>query len=138
MLQPILALILWTLVLSIWLYATRIPAMRAAKINPDKYKLKGSAPFDILPEKARAVADNYNHLHEAPTIFYALALLIQIGGYNDAITSGLAWVYVLLRVVHSLIQANAGKVMRRFLVFSSSQIVMMLLALYTAYKMLIV
>lgn len=130
MLQPVLTLILWTIVLFVWLYAKRIPAMQAAKVNPDDYKLKGGA--NLLPTEARAVADNYNHLHEAPTIFYALALLIQVGGISNPTFVALAWAYVVLRIVHSLIQANAGKVIHRFSVFAISQIVLAIMAVHAA------
>ncbi len=132
MLQPIIALVLWTLVMTIWLYAKRIPAMQAAKINPDDYKLKGSASADLLPGSARAVADNYNHLHEAPTIFYALALAIHIGGFAGPAFVNLAWAYVFLRVIHSLIQATEGKVMIRFSVFILSQLVLIFMAVHAA------
>ena len=132
MIQPILALVLWTLIMTIWLYAKRIPAMQAAKINPDDYKLKGIGGNELLPSSARAVADNYNHLHEAPTIFYALALAIQIGGFASPAFVNLAWGYVFLRVIHSLIQATEGKVMIRFSVFALSQIVLIIMAVHAA------
>lgn len=128
MLQPILALILWTFVMFIWMYGTRIPAMQSAKINPDDYKHPGSSG-GVLPSKVRAVADNYNHLHEAPLMFYALAALIQMGGFADGLFIKLGWTYVVLRVIHSLIQATAGKVMQRFSVFVLSQIVLIILAI---------
>jgi hypothetical protein len=52
------------------------------------------------------VADNYNHLHEQPTLFYALALGAQLVGADDTVNVGLAWAYVAVRVVHSLVQAS--------------------------------
>jgi len=128
MLQPILALILWTFVMFIWMYGTRIPAMQAAKINPDDYKHPGSSGT-MLPSKVRAVADNYNHLHEAPLMFYALTALVQMGGFSDGLFVKLAWAYVGLRIAHSLIQATAGKVMHRFSVFVLSQLVLIVIAI---------
>jgi hypothetical protein len=71
-LTPVLALIVWTFVIWFWMYATRLPAMRAAHIDPAKIKRKEE--LDALPVKVKQVADNYNHLHEQPTIFYALAI----------------------------------------------------------------
>lgn len=132
MLQPIITLVLWTLIVLVWLYAKRIPAMQAAKIDPDKYRLKDSGGTSQLPSAARAVADNYNHLHEAPTVFYALSLAIQIGGLSNPAFVGLAWVYVILRIVHSLIQANEGKVVIRFSVFILSQMILIIMAILAA------
>jgi hypothetical protein len=102
MLTPALALIVWTLIIWIWMYATRLPAMQAAKVDPQSAIHPGS--LDVLPVGARVVADNYNHLHEQPTIFYALAFYTHLAGPADEVNVSLAWAYVALRVVHSLVQ----------------------------------
>ena len=65
-LTPVLILISWTAVMWLWMYATRIPAMQKAKINPDDARHPGTYG-DRLPANVRAIADNYNHLHEQPT-----------------------------------------------------------------------
>jgi hypothetical protein len=122
MLEPVIALITWTLIVWIWMYALRIPAMNAAQIDPDDAKHPGS--LNGLPSNVRAVADNYNHLHEQPTIFYALAFYTQLAGAADVLSVQLAWAYVGLRVVHSLVQNTANKVMIRFTVFSLSSLVL--------------
>ena len=122
MLEPVIALISWTLIVWIWMYALRIPAMNAAQIDPDDAKHPGS--LSVLPSNVRAVADNYNHLHEQPTIFYALAFYAQLAGAADVLNVQLAWAYVGLRVVHSLVQNTANKVMIRFTVFSLSSLVL--------------
>lgn len=134
MLKPVIVLILWTLIVLVWLYAKRIPAMQKAKIAPDKYKLSTQRKDSPLPPDAVAVADNYNHLLEAPTIFYALALAAQIGGYVDEHLIIHAWIYVALRIAHSLIQATAGKVIIRFSLFILSSIVLAIMAIQVAMK----
>jgi len=68
MLTPILALIVWTLVVWVWMYATRIPAMQAARINPQE--AQHASALNVLPSRVRFVADNYNHLMEQPTILF--------------------------------------------------------------------
>jgi hypothetical protein len=123
MLAPVLALIVLTLIVWIWMYATRIPAMQRAKIDPQSAAHPGS--LDVLPSSARRVADNYNHLLEQPTIFYALAFVIVLSGRTDALNVELAWAYVGLRVVHTLIQCTVNIVNLRFLVFALSTIVLM-------------
>jgi hypothetical protein len=126
MLTPVLALVTWTLLIWVWMYALRIPAMLAADIDADKAKHPGS--LDGLPSTVRAVADNYNHLHEQPTIFYALVLYSHLAGHNGSTLVMLAWAYVGLRIVHSLIQNTSNIVMLRFSVFALSTIVLMWLA----------
>ena len=60
------------------------------------------------------MADNYNHLMEQPTIFYALVFYTFITGGQDGPAIALAWAYVALRIVHSLIQATVNIVLVRF------------------------
>ena len=74
-LYPVLALIAWTFVMWAWMYATRIPAIQRADIDMEELSRTGGS-LDMPPAVAR-VADNYNHLDEEPTIFYALALIIR-------------------------------------------------------------
>lgn len=125
MIAPVLALVTWTLVMWVWMYATRIPAMQKAKIDLAELSRTG-APL-VLPPKVARVADNYNHLHEQPTIFYALALAAQLAGVSDPLSVGLAWGYVGLRVAHSLIQATVNVIPVRFLVFTLGTLVLMVL-----------
>jgi len=125
-LTPILALILWTFVIWFWLYFTRIPAMQAARI--DARKIKRKSDLDPLPVNVQQVADNYNHLHEQPTVFYALAVYSHLVGMGDTVNITLAWSYVGLRIAHSLIQCTTNFVPVRFFVFSASSLVLMVIA----------
>ena len=130
MLAPILALIGWTFVMWFWMYATRIPAMNKAKVDMAEMWRTGKK-LELPPEVAR-VADNYNHLHEQPTIFYALALTTQLAGAADGVAVTLAWAYVALRVVHSLVQATVNVIPVRFAVFSLGSLVLLALLVRTA------
>jgi hypothetical protein len=133
-LVPVLALIGWTFVMWFWLYATRLPAMRAARIDPARIKRKSD--LDGLPVGVQQVADNYNHLHEQPTIFYALIFLIYLRGEVDGLNIGLAWAYVVIRIVHSLIQCTVNFVPVRFMVFAAGSLVLMVLAVRAAITLL--
>jgi hypothetical protein len=125
-LTPLLALILWTFVIWFWMYATRIPAMRAAGIDPTKIKRKDE--LEPLPIKVKQIADNYNHLHEQPTVFYALVIYSHLSAMGDPLNVGLAWGYVGLRVAHSLIQCTSNFVPLRFVVFATSSLVLLAIA----------
>jgi hypothetical protein len=129
MLLPILTLIAWTMIMWAWMYATRIPAMQAAKIDPQDAAKPGS--LDVLPLKVRQIADNYNHLHEQPTLFYALALVAHVGNLADGVSIWLAWGYVALRVLHSLVQATVNLVTLRFGVFALASLVLIALCAKT-------
>jgi len=124
-LTPVLAMVVWSLVMWLWMYATRIPAMQKAGINAAKMKSKSE--MDVLPVEVRRIADNYNHLHEQPTIFYALVVYCHLVGSADPMMIGLAWGYVALRVLHSLIQALWNFIPVRFLVFISSTMILIVM-----------
>lgn len=134
-LKPVVMLAIWTMVMWFWLYATRIPAMNRLNIEPDSLVGDNAPPIDqLLPAKVQWKAHNYNHLHEAPTVFYAISLLLALIGAGDGLAVMLAWAYVALRVVHSLVQATVNRVMLRFTIFMLSSIVLMVLIGYAAVK----
>jgi hypothetical protein len=132
-LQSVVALAAWTMVMWVWMYLTRIPAMNKAGI--DGTKLVGSTGAslrDKLPEQVSWKADNYNHLHEAPTVFYAVAITLAIIGQGDGLNALLGWSYVGLRVAHSLVQATVNLVLVRFALFALSSLVLIALILHAA------
>lgn len=129
-LQPAVALMIWTMIMWVWMYATRIPAMSKAPDIEAPSKLVGSTGASLrekLPEKVNWKADNYNHLHEQPTLFYAVVIVLAISGHGDGEHALLAWIYTGLRVAHSLIQVTANKVMVRFVLFALSSLVLIAL-----------
>jgi hypothetical protein len=130
-LQPVVVLVLWSLVMWAWLYATRIPAMRKAEVALDP-SLTSADLAARLPPQVRWKADNYNHLMEQPTIFYATALALAVMGQGEGLNAALAWVYVALRVVHSLVQATANVIMLRWALFMASSVVLLVLAVRAA------
>jgi len=123
---PVLILISWTLVMWIWMYATRLPAMQKAGIDPGKLKQKGE--LDVLPISVRQIADNYNHLHEQPVLFYALCIYSHLVGVSDPLNVALAWAYVALRVAHSVFQATVNFVPVRFALFLFASICLFAIA----------
>ncbi len=126
-LKPVLVLVLWTCVMWIWMYALRLPAFSKAGINPDDARHPGTYG-EKLPAHVRSAADNYNHLHEQPTIFYALMFFMALTGGADSTATLVAWIYVALRVVHSFVQIVIGKVLLRFLVFAAGTFCLFFLA----------
>lgn len=132
-LQPVVALLAWTMVMWVWMYATRIPAMLKAGI--DAKGMVGSTGASLraqLPENVSWKADNYNHLHEAPTLFYAVAIVLAIIGQGDGFNTVLAWAYVGLRVLHSIVQSTVNRVALRFALFALSSLALMALILHAA------
>lgn len=127
-LPPMITLAAWTMVMWTWMYWTRIPAMSQAKLDDAELSTLTQAKLDaLLPPHVQWKAYNYNHLHEAPTVFYAVALVLALVGQGDGLSALLSWLYVALRIGHSLIQATVNRVMWRFGVFMASSVVLMAL-----------
>lgn len=121
LLAPIVALALWTAVMWTWMYATRIPAIIKARMRLDSDAPRGEQ-MATLPPRVRWKADNYNHLMEQPTVFFAVALVLAILDDRSGSSLMLAWAYVGLRVVHSLVQSLVNHIQTRFAVFSLSSL----------------
>jgi len=122
-LAPVVALVAWSMVMWTWMYATRLPAIRAAKMKPDPYAPRGEQ-MATLPAEVRWKADNYNHLMEQPTLFYAIAITLALLGQDQGLPLALAWGYVALRVAHSVFQAMINKIEIRFMLFSISSLML--------------
>ena len=118
LLGPIVALVAWTLIIQIWMYATRLPAMRRAGISfKGRVGTRGGALEGKIPDQVNWKAHNYNHLLEQPTIFYAIVVALILMGFDAAINVYLAWAYVAFRILHSLVQVTVNVVLYRFLLF---------------------
>lgn len=133
-LQPVVALIIWTMVMWIWMYATRLPAMSKAE-GLDAANMVGGKGSDldlVLPANVQWKAHNYNHLLEQPTLFYAVCIVLALVGAGDGLNVVLAWAYFGLRVVHSLVQVTINRVVLRFGIFALSSLCLMALVLHAA------
>ena len=130
-LAPVVALALWSFVMCAWLYATRIPAMRQRKIAYDPRR-PAEEFHDLLPAEVRWKADNYRNLMEQPTVFYAVALSLALLGAGAGLNYGLAWLYVGLRVAHSLVQATINVVLLRFALFITATFILAAMAVRAA------
>lgn len=141
-LQPVVALAAWTMVVWIWMYATRLPALGRAGIDAKNMigSTGGGLRSDLVAkgeEKASWVADNYNHLHEAPTVFYAVSLVLAMIGQGDNLNATIAWAYVGLRVAHSLVQILSNRVLVRFGLFVLSTLALLMLVTHAAMSVLL-
>jgi len=106
--------------------ATRIPAIMKLDQELDP-TLPSGTQMNQLPYQVRWKADNYNHLLEQPVLFYAAAITLAVLGEGNGLNATLAWVYVWLRVAHSVFQATVNKIPIRFLLFALSSIVLIIL-----------
>ena len=123
LITPILALIIWTFLIFLMMAFGRVKFMS----NPQDAAYSKDYK-DQLPSWVNRTADNYNHLFEQPVAFYAVTLSIAlIDNFNNLIVQ-LAWAYVLIRIVHSLVQITINIVLVRFFLFASGWLVIAYMA----------
>lgn len=127
-LTPVLALIVWTHVLWALMYKRRIPAMKRLHRDAQQF-IREPDLMNQLPAPARWAADNYNHLHEQPVLFYALLGYLFLTQQTGSLNLGLAWGYVALRVAHSLVQVSNNHVLTRFGLFAMASLCLFALTL---------
>ena len=121
LLGPIVALVAWTLVMLTWMAATRMPAMKKAGIDITKrVGGRGQNLEGVIPDEVNWKSHNHTHLHEQPTLFYAIVLVLVVMEQNASINVWLAWGYVGLRILHSIVQSTINRVKFRFPLFALS------------------
>ncbi len=136
-LVPVVALVAWTLVVMTWMVLTRLPAMKKAGIDLGARRGGRGANLEgVLPDEVMWKSHNYMHLMEQPTIFYAIALTLALMDMGGGINYWLAWGYVGLRVVHSLIQSTVNIVPYRFAVFALASLCLLGLTIHAAARVI--
>src|SRR3954471_10126411 len=119
-LAPVVALVAWTLVMLVWMAVARRRAFAKMGISWGSIP-RGSRGVNLdgkAPDEAQWPSHNYNHLMEQPTIFYAIALTLALMDMGYGINLWLAWGYVGLRVLHSIVQSTLNVVAIRFPIFA--------------------
>ena len=133
LIAPIVALVAWSLVMSIWMYAARLPAMRRAGISlKGRRGTRGGALEGVIPDEANWKAHNYAHLMEQPTIFYAIVIALILMGFDAAINVSSR---VGLRGAADRAQPHPGDgdiVLYRFIVFTLSSLCLIGLTTHAA------
>ena len=136
-LAPVVALVAWTLVMLVWLAIARRRAFAKMGISWGSIP-RGSRGVNLdgrAPDEAQWPSHNYNHLMEQPTIFYAISLTLALMNFGGGINYWLAWAYVGLRIVHSIVQATVNVIPVRFTVFAIGSFVLLALLVRTALKL---
>jgi len=133
LLGPIVALVAWSIVMLLWLVLERMPALKRAGI--DLKTRVGSSPGaldGVVEDKAQWKAHNYIHLMEQPTIFYAIVFVLILMGADYKLNVWLAWAYVVLRILHSIVQATWNRIAARFTLFFLSSLCLIGLTIHAA------
>ena len=136
LLAPVVVLIAWSLIVMLWMAATRLPAMKKARLGLNRRGGRGANLEGVLPDEVNWKAHNYQHLMEQPTIFYAIVFALILMGMDVEINVWLAWAYVELRIAHSIVQATINIVLYRFALFLLSSLCLIGLTVHAAARIL--
>ena len=112
LLTPVFVLILWTFSVFLVLAFGRVRHTKNPQDAAHPKDLKGS-----MPDWVERAGDNYNHLFEQPIAFYVVTLATALINSIDPLIIQLAWVFVILRIIHSLVQLTFNLVLLRFTIF---------------------
>jgi len=137
-LVPVVALVAWTLVMLVWMAIARRRAFAELGISWGTIP-RGSRGVNLegrAPDEAQWPSHNYMHLMEQPTIFYAIALTLALMDFGGGINYWLAWGYVGLRVVHSIVQSTLNIVQIRFPIFALASLCLLGLTIHAVAKVL--
>lgn len=131
MLAPAAVLVVWTLIVLFWIVPVRFGAIAKVEDKSVFTGKQGGRGQDLegkIPDKANWPSHNHTHLHEQPTLFYATVVILAIVG-PTGFDVMLAWIYVGIRIVHSLWQILVNKLPLRFTLFLLSTLALLILAI---------
>lgn len=131
LLGPVVGLVAWTILILFYLALVRFRAVKRAGLKVDPRRGgRGQDLEGVLDPRCNWPAHNYTHLMEQPTLFYALVLALVLMGFDHPVNVVLAWTYVGLRVVHSLVQIFYNDLRIRFPLFLLSTLVLLAMTLH--------
>lgn len=130
---PVFAMMLLTIIVWAWMYAKRIPFINSLDLEPNQI-----TPAELARRSPPSVAnpsDNLKNLFEVPILFYAIASYLFVTQNVDAVYVGAAWVYFVLRALHSAVHCTVNIVMLRFVIYalSSACVFFMILRAFVNY-----
>jgi hypothetical protein len=129
---PVFCLVILTFIMAFATGTSRLISVRRKQINPKYYVLLSG---DTPPDYVQKIGRNFANLLEVPVLFYLLAVLVITLEINNALLLNLAWLYVALRLMHTIIHVSYNYVMHRFMVFALS--VLTLLIMWVQFIMLV-
>lgn len=120
--MPMMALVAWTFIIMLYMAYKRWGAGFAGRLKRGEFKVGESAD---VPVDVRLAGRNFMNLFEVPVLFYVLCLAAAvIHGVSGSLVA-MAWIYVALRVVHSLIHVTYNKIMHRFSIYALSNFLLL-------------
>lgn len=132
MLQPAAALMCWTFVIWFRLYFVRLRTMRQKRIHPQKMATRQARNALVISDRELQTSDNFQNLFELPVIFYAACLMAYLLQDVSDLSLMLAWSFVGMRIVHSVIHVTYNRVTHRSFAYLIGGLLLLALVLRLA------
>ena len=133
-LLPLFVQVALTFFLLFWSGRARVAAVRRGDVHPRDIALRQPN----WPKQETQIANAYHNQLELPVLFYVLTVLAIITRHADLLFVALAWLFVVLRLVHAYIHLTSNHVGRRFAVFAASALVLLVMWVIFAVRILVV
>jgi len=114
--SPFFALMFLTLIVWVYMYIRRISFIISSKLNPQDLIVPNTLA-QISPPSVSNPSDNLKNLFEIPVLFYALLLYLFITQQVDTVYVNAAWIFVVFRVLHSVVHCTFNLVILRFYLY---------------------
>ena len=122
-LAPLFALVALTFALLVWMGIVRFAAVRRREVRVGDIAL-GQLNW---PPRAQQISNCYHNQLQLPVLFYVLTILALFLRKADLLFVVMAWIFVLLRIVHAAIHVTSNHVLRRFQAFAAGTLVLFLM-----------
>ncbi|MBU3068913.1 MAPEG family protein [Aestuariicella sp. G3-2] len=120
--QPLLTMLILTGVVWLVLFIRRMSYLVSQKIDAEQLKTPSQVSA-LIPDNVESPANNFKNLFEVPVVFYVVCIAAFLLGQVDGLLVNLAWAFVILRVIHSLVHCSYNRVQHRFMAYLGSSIV---------------
>jgi hypothetical protein len=132
-LLPLFVQVVVTFVLLFWTGYLRVGAVRRGEVHPRDIALREAN----WGKRETQIANAYHNQLELPVLFFVLTILVIITRQADLLFVVLAWVFVLLRLLHTVIHVTSNRVVQRFAAFATSVIVLAVMWLIFIVRILV-
>ena len=121
---PASVLAIWTMLVLLMTAIRRVGAVRARRVHAEAFRYGESAE---VPDDVRVWNRHLMNLLEMPLLFYVASISFYVTRHVSSGVVALAWAYVALRLLHSLVHLAANRIVPRLLVFTAGNVVLMVL-----------
>lgn len=130
--SPFLATIFLTLFVWVYMFIRRISFIKTTKILPQDLARPGKLA-QLSPSSVSNPSDNLKNLFEIPVLFYALVLYLFITKQVDEVYVNAAWIFVVFRLLHSIVHCTFNFIMLRFYLYLAASLAVWFIAIRTAF-----